>query len=93
MLGHAYARSGRVDEARGILTRLDELAETRYVSPLQRAEVYGGLGDLDRFFAWMERAYEDRASDLPLLRVYPWDEDIEQDPRYAELLRRIGLAE
>ena len=93
MLGQAYAKSGRVDEAHSVLGRLDELAETRYVSPIQRAVVFAGLGDLDRFFEWMERAFEERASDMTLLRVYPWIEDVEQDPRYAKLLRRIGLEE
>ena len=59
-LGQAYAKSGRVDEAYSELERLDELAETRYVSPLERAAVYAGLGDLDKFFEWMARAYEER---------------------------------
>ena len=92
-LGRAYAKSGRVDEARSSLERLDALDETQYVSPFLRAGVYAGLGDLDSFFEWMERAVQGRASDLPLLRVYRWSEDIERDPRYAELLRRIGLEE
>ena len=70
LLGQAYAKSGRVDEAHSVLERLDELAETRYVSPLQRAVVYAGLGDLDRFFEWMERAYEERTGDLVLLRFF-----------------------
>ena len=93
LLGQAYAESGRVAEAHGVLARLDELAETRYVSPLERAAVYAGLGDLDKFFEWLERAYEGRASDMPFLRVSPWGEDVEQDPRFAELLRRVGLEE
>ena len=92
-LGQAYAKSGRVDEAHSVLERLDELAETRYVSPIQRASVYAGLGDLNRFFEWTERAYEERASELVRVRVFPWGEDVEQDPRFAELARRIGLEE
>ena len=92
-LGHAYAKLGRVDEAHSVLERLDELAETRYVSPLGKAAVYAGLGDLDSFFEWMEHDYEERASNLPLLRGFPWGEAVEQDPRFAELLRRIGLEE
>ena len=82
-----------VNEAHSVLERLDELAKTRYVSPLERAGVYAGLGDLDRSFEWMERAYEERTSELPLLRLYPWGEDVDQDPRYTELLRRVGLEE
>ena len=92
-LGQAYAKSGRVDQAHSVLERLDVLAETRFVSPIQRAAVYAGLGDPDRFFEWMERAYEERANDITLLRVYPWVESVERDARFAELLRRIGLEE
>jgi len=92
-LGQAYAKSGRVDEAHSVLERLDVLAETRYVSPIQRAAVFAGLGDPDRFFEWMERAYEERANDITLLRMYPWGEGVERDARFAELLRRIGLEE
>ena len=92
-LGQAYAKSGRVDEAHSVLERLDVLAETRYVSSIQRAAVFAGLGDPDRFFEWMERAYEERANDITLLRVYPWVEGVERDARFAELLRRIGLEE
>ena len=91
LLGFAYAKSGRVDEAHSVLERLDELAATRYVSPIQRAEVYAGLGDLDRSFELMERAYEERAGELTRLRHFQWVEDVEQDPRFAELLRRIGI--
>jgi len=41
----------------------------------------------------MERAYDERASDMPLVRNFPWVEDVEQDPRFAELLRRVGFEE
>ena len=66
---------------------------TQNFSPLERAAVYAGLGDLDGFFEWVERAYEERASDVPLLRNLAWVEDVERDPRFTELLRRIGLEE
>ena len=50
-LGHAYAKSGRVDEAHAVLERLEELANSRYVAPLERVSVYAGLGDLDKSFS------------------------------------------
>ena len=90
-LGHAYAKSGRVDEAHAVLERLEQLAEARYVAPLERAYVYGGLGDLDRSFEWLEKAYEERSSNLLWARVFPIGKDIEHDPRFADLMRRIGL--
>ena len=90
-LGHAYAKSGRVDEAHAILQRLEEQAKSRYVAPLARAYVYAGLGDLDRSFEWLEKAYDERSSNLLFARVFPIGKDIEHDPRFFDLMRRIGL--
>jgi tetratricopeptide (TPR) repeat protein len=92
-LGHAYAKSGRVDEAHAVLERLDELANSRYVAPLERAYVYAGLGDLDKSFEWLEKAYDERASNLLFARVLPIRKDIEHDPRFSDLMRRMGLEE
>jgi serine/threonine protein kinase/tetratricopeptide (TPR) repeat protein len=69
-LGHAYAKSGRVREARAVLERLEELERTTYISPLEFAAVYAGLGDLDAAFEWLDRAYEERTSQLIVLRVF-----------------------
>ena len=92
-LGHAYAKSGRVDEAHAVLERLEELANSRYVAPIERAYVYAGLGDLDKCFEWLEKAYDERSSNLLFARVWPIGKDIEQDPRFSDLMRRIGLEE
>ena len=90
-LGHAYARSGRVDEAHAVLERLEELSKSRYVAPLERAYVYAGLGDLDNCFEWLEKAYDERTSILILARVLTIANDIGHDPRFADLTRRVGL--
>ena len=90
-LGHAYAKSGRVDDADAVLERLEDLGRTNYVSPLVMARVHAGLGDLDSAFEWLDRAYEERSSQLILLRTVPIATDLDQDPRYSDLLRRIGL--
>jgi tetratricopeptide (TPR) repeat protein len=92
-LGHAYAKSGRVDEAHAVLERLDELANSRYVAPTEKAYVYAGLGDLDRSFEWLEKAYDERSGDLPFARAFPIGKDLEHDPRFSDLMRRIGLEE
>jgi hypothetical protein len=61
---------------------------------LDTAFVYAGLGDLDRCFESLEKAYAVLSSRLPLfLRGYDQVIDTEQDPRFADLLRRIGLEE
>ena len=90
-IGHAYAKSGRVDEAHAVLERLQELAKTRYVAPTEKAFVYAGLGDLDKSFEWLEKAYDERWSMLLFTRTFLIGRDIAQDPRLADLMRRIGL--
>ena len=92
-LGLAYARSGRVDEAHALVERLNELAESRYVPPLEWASVYAGLGDLDNSFEWLDKASDERSSFLPLYRFRAAGRILEQDPRFSDLMRRSGLEE
>ncbi|GMR22052.1 MAG: serine/threonine-protein kinase [Acidobacteriota bacterium] len=92
-LGHAYAKSGRVDEAHAVLERLEEMSKSRYVAPIESAYVYAGLGELDHCFEWLEKAYDERSGNLLLARVWPMGQDIEHDPRFADLMRRIGVEE
>ncbi|MGE0352796.1 MAG: protein kinase [Gemmatimonadales bacterium] len=90
-LGQAYAMAGRPDEARAALERLRIYGETQYASPLETALVYDGLGDLDRTFGALERAFEDRISDLSRMKLLPWSPRTRQDPRFTDLVRRLGL--
>ena len=55
------------------------------------AYVYAGLGDLDRSFEWLEVAYEERIGMLIQLSRLPAGRDLAHDPRFSELMRRIGL--
>jgi tetratricopeptide (TPR) repeat protein len=90
-LGHAYAISGRTGEARQILQDLKGLSKRRYVSPYETAQIYAGLGENENAFTWLERAYEERASGLRLLKVEPWLDPLRGDTRFANLLLRVGL--
>jgi DNA-binding winged helix-turn-helix (wHTH) protein/Flp pilus assembly protein TadD len=92
-LGHAYAASGRRAEARQVIEELEELAERRYVSPYDVAAAYAGMGAKEQALVWLERAYEDRSGWLALwLKVDPKFDDLRSDPRFQDLLRRVGLA-
>jgi TolB-like protein/Flp pilus assembly protein TadD len=91
ILGYNYAIAGRDEQARQILRELAELSKQRYVSPFCVALVYGGLGDHDQAFAWLNKAYEERFPHLVMLRVGSRFGRIRSDPRYRELVRRIGL--
>jgi eukaryotic-like serine/threonine-protein kinase len=91
-LGYAYAMSGQTGEAMNILDQLKELSRRRYISPHDRAIIYAGLGEKEQAFAWLDKAYADRSWPLPLLKVDPRFDSLRSDPRFADLVRRIGLA-
>jgi serine/threonine-protein kinase len=91
-LGHAYAVSGQTSEAVNILDQLKELSRQRYISPHDMAIIYTGLGEKEQAFAWLDKAYADRSWPLPLLKVDPRFDSLRSDPRFAGLVRRIGLA-
>src|SRR5215510_4452283 len=90
-LGYVYAASGQRREARQILVELRELSRRRYVSPVDIAFIHGGLGEKDQAFNWLERAYVEHSSRLTQLKMDPRSDTLRADPRFDELLRRIGL--
>lgn len=90
-LGYAYARSGRRSLARRILQELLDDSKRKYVTPIAIALVYCGLGDNDETLKWLDKAYEERAGGLLSLRVRPMWASLRPDPRFSELLQRLGL--
>ena len=91
LIGHAYALSGKRERAQATLRELTELAKRRYVQPYSIALICTALGQKDRAFAWLERAYEDRSSYMVYLKVEPMLDGLRSDPRFSDLLRRVGL--
>jgi tetratricopeptide (TPR) repeat protein len=92
-LGYTYAVSGERDKALKIVQQLTGLSAHRYVPPYHIAFIYAGLGEKDRAFDWLQKAVADRSIMDCLLnsqRRKEWD-SLRQDPRYSELIRRIGL--
>jgi TolB-like protein/Flp pilus assembly protein TadD len=90
-LGHAYALAGRKNDARQILKRLKELSRNGYVSPYHTALVYIGLDEKEEAFAWLEKAQHDRYWMMAFLKVDPRLDPLRSDPRFQDLLRRVGL--
>ena len=90
-LGHVYAVSGRKTEARKLLAELQRLSEHSYVPAHDVALVYAGLGEKDKAFAWLDKAYEEHSFNLSYLKVEPRFDSLRSDPRFADMLRRIGL--
>jgi tetratricopeptide (TPR) repeat protein len=91
-LGYAYAASGKRDKALKILNKLKQLSGQHYVSPYTQALIYAGLGENDRAFEWLEKAYEDRNDFLVWLKVDPELDRLRADSRFTDLLRRIGFS-
>lgn len=91
--GSSYARSGRPEETRRIILKLENMAKTQYVSFYRIATLYGDLGDKDRAFSALEKAYEEQDWEITRLKVDPFMDTLRDDPRYKELLKRINLAE
>lgn len=91
-LGHAYAASGNKAEAQKVLDHLKELSTHSYVAPYNVAVIYVGLGEKDEAFVWLNRAYDDRSYILALyLTTDARLDTLHSDPRFADLVRKIGL--
>jgi TolB-like protein/DNA-binding winged helix-turn-helix (wHTH) protein/Tfp pilus assembly protein PilF len=91
-LGYAYAASGDKGQAQAVLRRLENQASRQYVDPYAFALVYAGLNDKDKAFSWLEKAHEDRDGLIGHINEEPMLDGLRADPRFADLLRRIGLA-
>ena len=92
-LGYVYATLGRRDEAQQVIVELKELAERRYVSPYSLAAIYGRLGDKDAAFEWLEKAYSDGAYGILFLKFAPEWDGLRSEPRFQDVMRRVGLTQ
>ena len=91
-LGWGYAISGKKAKARRTLNQLEELSKEKYVSPYYRALVYLGLGEKDRFFGYLEKAYEAREPLLvTTMKAAPYFDSVRSDPKFKALLKKMGL--
>jgi len=90
-LGHAYAKSQRADEANKILDELNELSKQEYVSPLELARICVALGNDDKAFRLLEKAYAEHSFHLVNLNMSPHFKPVSSSPRFQELVQRIGL--
>ena len=91
VLIRAYAHSGRRSDALRVLEELKKRSQTGYVPAGAFVNAYLGLGDNEQAFAWMERAYQEQSNILQFLKVHPFFDPLRSDPRFANLVRRVGL--
>jgi serine/threonine-protein kinase len=92
LLGNALGRAGDTAGARRMLTRLATLSKQKYVPAAHVALVYMGLGDRDQAFAWLTKARDERSDFLRFIKVDPLFDPLRSDPRFAELVKSVGLA-
>ncbi len=90
---YVYGRSGQQVEAQRALEKLQQLNRRRQIDPATIALAYVGMDNKDEAFAWLQRAYSERSNALTALKVDPIYDPLRSDPRFQELLRRVGLAQ
>jgi hypothetical protein len=90
-LARAYVLAGREDEARRMLEALQDHAKQKYVSPYDVAAIYVALAEKEQAFAWLETAFKERSHWLTHLKVEPRLDPLRSDPRFHELVLRIGF--
>jgi len=90
-LGRVYAVSGKKAETRKVLGELNAVSRRIYVSPYDIALIYAGLGEKAQALACLERAFAERSTWMPYLKVDPWLDSLRSEPRFQDLLRRMNF--
>ena len=91
VLVRAYAHAGRRGEALHLLDELKRRQKTSYVAAAPFVQAYLGLGDNEQALAWLERAYQEQSNILQLIKVHPYFDPLRSDPRFTDLVHRVGL--
>jgi len=90
-LGHVYGVSGKKNEARTLLDELKQLSAQEFVPATSLALIYAGLGENDQAFVWLDKGFEERAFQLQWIKLDPRWDSLRSDPRFQDLMRRIGF--
>jgi tetratricopeptide (TPR) repeat protein len=90
-IGYVYAVSGQRADAQHVLAELEKISKRHHVSPCLMAFIHAGLGEKDQAFGWLEKAYQERSAWLVYAKVDPKYDNLRSDPRFSNLLRRVGL--
>jgi tetratricopeptide (TPR) repeat protein len=90
-LAQSYVKAGRVAEARRILAGLESLARSEKIGAYEAAFLHAALGETDEAFRWLDTAFEQRDAGLLYLKTDHLLDPLRSDPRFTQLLRRVGL--
>lgn len=91
LLGHAYAISGRKQDAQRELEKLQASASSRYIPASYFAVLYMGLGDRNQAFEWLNRGLQERSEQMLYLGTEPLVDPLRGDPRFDKLLQKVGI--
>jgi pentatricopeptide repeat protein len=91
VLIRAYAHAGRHSDAIRLLAELKRRRKQGYIPAAAFVNAYLGLGDNEQAFYWLEQAYKEQSNILQFLKTHPYFDPIRDDPRFTELVRRVGL--
>ncbi len=91
--GFAYAKAGRRDKAEQMIDRFRELTKTQYVPSYRVAAIYGAIGEKDKAFAELEKAFEAKDWELFRLKIETYMRPLRDDPRFAAMVKRLNLPE
>ena len=91
----AFAAGYRKAKLKGACIAMIEVlkneSQREYVSPNEMARYYGLMGDRDHAFEWLERGYAERSSRMEYIKTEEYLEPFHSDPRYVDLVKRMGL--
>jgi len=91
VLIRAYAYAGRRNDALRFLEELKRRREKGYVPAGAFVNAYLGLDDREQIFIWLERAYQEQSNILQFVKVHPYFDPVREDPRFKDLIQRVGL--
>jgi hypothetical protein len=91
LLAYALAKGGKSADGRAVVEDLVRLSERRYVPGSSIAIAFNGFGDREKALAWLEREFQEHDVRLIFLKVDPKWNNLRSEPRFQDLMRRIGL--
>jgi tetratricopeptide (TPR) repeat protein len=91
VLIRAYAHAGRRGDALRLLSDLKRRRKAGYIPAAAFVNAYLGLGDHEQAFYWLEQAYKEQSNILQFVKTHPYFDPIRSDPRFADLVHRVGL--
>ena len=90
-LGNAYARAGKLNEARAMIAQLQEHVQKEGVGRYEIALIYAGMNDKQNAFKWLDDAFEAHDVGLVYLKIDPCLDPLRSDPRFGRMMQRVGL--